>query len=663
MSASDGGRDPQLGDFPAVFLSYDEPWADANWRALRAILPGAVRVHGVKGLDACHKAAAEAVPGDWVVTVDADTRIAPALARAPVLRRFLTGDFRLDWPARNAVNGLWTGNGCVKLWPKALLSEMRTHEAAPEGTLSLDHDIGTIRPGRSAQVTMPERAAVTEPAQTAFHAFRAGLREAVFLRHTAVASARPEAGPNPAGGRTSTMPLARLLAIWCSVGRHAPNGHWLLYGARLGLALPQLLPGWNPALVNDHDAVAALWTAQVMPRYLRGSPADPGWNWEALEAGLHALRAEAERATGLALAEFGPDASRHLAGCDGLLPAVTSSRLDALGYRLMQSSQTAEGDEAAREILETAVALDHPAAFDNLGRLHAQGRIPGADRARAAWLFRAAEALGNPYAAAHLAELGAGPPAPPALPARDLPLIRAGRGGRAALLRDLRACDAPLCLLFDAGVTPAPAMATHLPDPDLATGDRVVGYLSLCPVSGLPRQGGVRLGSPRHLAAHPDAMPDVLLPVVLGILPAPADAAAALKAGIGAAAGEVPPALLTLGRDADFGGHRALVEVLSRAGAPPDGEGLRRLAALDGDALDDAIAAAARALARHLGVEVPVWTAAESRAIRDVLPPLPARAHWMAAAAAFDALEPSASGRAATMRATARALWGDPPAL
>src|SRR5690606_10251497 len=122
-----------------VFLSYDEPWAEAHWRELRSLLPRAVRVHGVKGLDACHKAAAEAVAGDWVVTVDADTRLGAALADAPVPRALLTGDFRLDWPSRNAVNGLWSGNGCVKLWPKALLREMRTHEAA-EGVLSLDHD-------------------------------------------------------------------------------------------------------------------------------------------------------------------------------------------------------------------------------------------------------------------------------------------------------------------------------------------------------------------------------------------------------------------------------------------------------------------------------------------------------------------------------------------
>lgn len=149
MSASEpGDGNRRLGDFPFVFLSYDEPWADANWRELVGNQPHALRVHGVKGLDACHKAAADAVTGDWVVTIDADTRIDPRLLDATVPLYLMNGNLRLDWLSRNAVNGLWSGNGCVKLWPRALLQEMRSHEAAPPGAMSLDHDIGAIPSGQ-----------------------------------------------------------------------------------------------------------------------------------------------------------------------------------------------------------------------------------------------------------------------------------------------------------------------------------------------------------------------------------------------------------------------------------------------------------------------------------------------------------------------------------
>ena len=180
--------------------------------------------------------------GDWVVTIDADTRIDPRLLDATVPLYLMNGNLRLDWLSRNAVNGLWSGNGCVKLWPRALLQEMRSHEAAPPGAMSLDHDIGAIRPGRSAQVTMPERAAFTEPSLTAFHAFRAGLRETVFLRPMAEATAlrsgrlqtladRIAAAVGPFGHRvfTDSAPVleAELAAaprpIPHSVGCHAPD--------------------------------------------------------------------------------------------------------------------------------------------------------------------------------------------------------------------------------------------------------------------------------------------------------------------------------------------------------------------------------------------------------------------------------------------------------
>ncbi|NGM46172.1 hypothetical protein G5B31_11565 [Rhodobacter sp. SGA-6-6] len=650
MSTNDpgpaGGR---LRDFPAVFLSYDEPWADAHWRDLRALLPHAVRVHGVKGLDACHKAAADAVAGDWVVTVDADTRLGPALADAPVPRALLTGDFRLDWLSRNAVNGLWSGNGCVKLWPKALLREMRTHEAAEGGAPSLDHDIGGIRPGRSAQVTMPERDAMTEPAQTAFLAFRAGLRETVFLRRMAEEVAARRGLP----GWTAETSVLRLISVWCSIGRHAPNGLWLLYGARLGLALPGLRPGWDPAGVNDYDRIADLWAGQVMPRYLRGGRADPGWNWERLETDLRSIGA----GLGIPLAEFDSASSRLAARLEQLSPAITPSRGDSAGFRLQRGSRSAEGDAAARGLLEIAAALDHPAAFDNLGRLHAAGRMAGADPARAAWLFRAAAAMGNPQAAGHLAELPAGvaAAAPPARLAQDLPVIRAGPGGAGALRRALRACAGPLCLLLDRGVQPGPAFATHVPDPALAAGGRVLGYMGLCAVTGLPRPEGIRLAAPEVLAEAPGRPAEAVLPVVLGLLPAPASAMEALRGGLRAG---TPPLLAGLGRDVRFGGHWVLGALLALAGGPPDAAGMRRLAALQGAGLETRVAAAARAAAGRTGQEVPVWTAEESRALKAMIPAVPARPHWTAAAGGLAGLGAYGAERARVMAAAALAIWG-----
>ena len=61
-----------INSFDIVFLSYDEPNADKNYSDLLNKAPWAKRVHGVKGFDAAHKAAAAASETDRFITVDAD---------------------------------------------------------------------------------------------------------------------------------------------------------------------------------------------------------------------------------------------------------------------------------------------------------------------------------------------------------------------------------------------------------------------------------------------------------------------------------------------------------------------------------------------------------------------------------------------------------------
>ena len=55
-----------------IFISYDEPNADLNYADLLNKAPWAKRVHGVKGSDQAHKAAAELSNTDWFITVDGD---------------------------------------------------------------------------------------------------------------------------------------------------------------------------------------------------------------------------------------------------------------------------------------------------------------------------------------------------------------------------------------------------------------------------------------------------------------------------------------------------------------------------------------------------------------------------------------------------------------
>ena len=66
-----------LTEFDIVFISYDEPNADANYADLLDKCPWAKRSHGVWGSDAAHKAAAALCETERFITVDADNIVDP----------------------------------------------------------------------------------------------------------------------------------------------------------------------------------------------------------------------------------------------------------------------------------------------------------------------------------------------------------------------------------------------------------------------------------------------------------------------------------------------------------------------------------------------------------------------------------------------------------
>jgi hypothetical protein len=109
--------------YDIVFISYNEPNADANYKLLKDRFPTAKRVDGVKGIHQAHIAAAKKCfsPVFWVVDAD-----------AIVLDSF-NFDYKLTkeeydivhvWRSCNPVNGLEYGYGGVKLLPKKLTIDM-----------------------------------------------------------------------------------------------------------------------------------------------------------------------------------------------------------------------------------------------------------------------------------------------------------------------------------------------------------------------------------------------------------------------------------------------------------------------------------------------------------------------------------------------------------
>ncbi len=417
-------RSVRLGDFPAVFLSYDEPWAEETFAALKALRPDALRVHGVEGLDASHKAAAAVAGTEWFLTVDADTTLAASAFEAEVPARYLQPVFRLDWPSRNAVNGLVSGNGCLMLWPRALVMAMRSHEAASPAAVSLDHDVGAIRPGRSRQVILPGCNATTDPARTPYHAFRAGFREVAFLADLFAQHLDPSAA---ATGRADRVRW--LMRVWCSVGRHARHGDWVLYGARLALWMRTAWRGWDPRSVNDYNWFDRFWHDDVLPRIGPGGSrcrlTGAAWDADRLDDEVRALGRRIEESGGMTLGEFDPAVSSLIAEAD-LFPAPGSGNgEDALGRVFEKGMGVAPDFGAARVHYETAAALGQVSALTNLGQLHDRGLIPDADPARARLYYEEATALGNRHAPWHLAaNLEGSAPAEEVEALRDLAAAR-----------------------------------------------------------------------------------------------------------------------------------------------------------------------------------------------------------------------------------------------
>ena len=59
-----------IADLDVVYLSYDEPQKEEFWIKIQNMVPWAVRVDGVKGSDAAHKAAADASTTDRFILID-----------------------------------------------------------------------------------------------------------------------------------------------------------------------------------------------------------------------------------------------------------------------------------------------------------------------------------------------------------------------------------------------------------------------------------------------------------------------------------------------------------------------------------------------------------------------------------------------------------------
>jgi hypothetical protein len=236
-------------EFDIIFISYDEPNADLHYADLCNKVPWAKRVHGIKGSDHAHKAAAELSETDWFITVDGDNLVDP---------RFFDLDIEesnkikvYSWLGKNKLNGLLYGNGGMKLWNKDFVLKMKSHENADSDKAQVDFC------WESEYKQLKECYSETIITGSPFQSWRAGFREGVKM--TLVDGVKVPA--KEIKERVWWHNIHRL-RMWSTVGTHEENGKYAVLGARMGTWMANCTD-WNYIDVRDFEVLKNIFEKNI----------------------------------------------------------------------------------------------------------------------------------------------------------------------------------------------------------------------------------------------------------------------------------------------------------------------------------------------------------------------------------------------------------------
>lgn len=215
--------------YDIVFISYNEPTADANYAALKERFPIAKRVHGVKGIHQAHIKAAKKCFTKMVWIVDAD-----AVIKEDFNFEYEVPDHQLDhvhvWRSQNPINDLVYGYGGIKLFPRKMTIDMDVSK--PDMTTSISDKF----------VLMPYIANVTAFNTGEFETWKSAFRECCKLASKVI-------------DRQKSDETDKRLHTWCTVGEDRPFGEYAIAGAKSGAAYGARNRGNAEALkkINDFD--------------------------------------------------------------------------------------------------------------------------------------------------------------------------------------------------------------------------------------------------------------------------------------------------------------------------------------------------------------------------------------------------------------------------
>ena len=215
--------------YDIVFISYQEPNAEENYKNLLNKFPMTKRVHGVKGIHQAHIAAAQKCLTKMFWVVDGDAKVLE--------------DFNFDynvsnqylehvhvWRSLNPVNGLVYGYGGIKLLPRKLTLNMDVSK--PDMTTSISRHFVPV--SQVSNITVFN----TDP----FNTWKSAFRECVKLSSKVI-------------DRQKSNETEERLNVWRSVGSDKPYGEYAIRGAHEGTNYGNEKKGNVDALKKINDFI------------------------------------------------------------------------------------------------------------------------------------------------------------------------------------------------------------------------------------------------------------------------------------------------------------------------------------------------------------------------------------------------------------------------
>jgi hypothetical protein len=196
--------------YEIVFISYNEPFAEANFNKLKLRFPAYKihRVNGVKGIHQAHIQGAKLVSTQMFWVVDADAELVDTFDFDYQVVKH-NQDAVHVWRSQNPINNLVYGYGGVKLLPTALTRRVDTSK--PDMTTSI----------ASKFVAVSELSNITAFNSDPFTTWRSAFRECVKLSSKVI--------DNQVDTETE-----KRLDVWCNEGADKPYGEYAIQGAVAG---------------------------------------------------------------------------------------------------------------------------------------------------------------------------------------------------------------------------------------------------------------------------------------------------------------------------------------------------------------------------------------------------------------------------------------------